>query len=145
MVRMVLAIAAGFIGWSILWVGSDQILRSLSPDWYGAHQYGLETAMFNTTPFPVDSTILAISIVRSIVISVMAGFLTAFIAGENRRAPLFLGVILLLFGIFVQATQWNYIPIWYHVIFLVLLVPMTVLGGRLKTASADQGPEPNPE
>ena len=145
MVKMVLAIAAGFIGWSILWVGSDQILRSLSPDWYGAHQYGLETAMFNTTPFPVDSTILMISIVRSIVISVMAGFLTAFIAGENRRAPLFLGVILLLFGAVVQATQWNYIPLWYHVIFLVLLVPMTVLGGRLKTVAADHVPEADPE
>ncbi len=136
MVRIILGVVAGFIAWSIMWVGTDQVLRNLSPEWYGAQQAGLETAMYNTTPFEVDSTILIISIFRSIIFSLMAGFLAAFVAGENRRSPLWLGLLLLVFGIFVQAFSWNYVPLWYNLIFLVLLVPMTVLGGRLKSASA---------
>ena len=133
MVRIVLGIVAGFIAWSVLWVGTDQVLRSASPEWYGAHQYGMEAAVFNTEPFEVDTNILLISLFRSIIFSIAAGFLAAFIAGENRRSPLWLGILLLAFGLFVQATVWNYIPLWYHLIFLALLVPMTVLGGRLKT------------
>ena len=56
----------------------------------------------------------------------------AFIARGNRNAPLGLGILLFLFGAMVQAMAWNYIPIWYHVIFLALLIPMSILGGRLK-------------
>ncbi len=137
MVRIILAVIVGFLAWSILWVGTDSVLRSLSPDWYGAHQAGLESAMTNTTPFAVDSTILIISLIRSIIISLMAGFLTAVIAGENRRSTLWLGILLFLVGGFVQAMAWNYIPVWYHVLFLGLLIPSTILGGWLrKPASA---------
>ncbi len=132
MVRIILAVIVGFLAWSILWVGSDSVLRALSPDWYGAHQYGLEKAMTNTTPFPVDQTILIISLIRSIIISLMAGFLTAVIAGENRRSTFWLGILLFLFGGFVQAMTWNYIPVWYHLLFLGLLIPATILGGWLK-------------
>jgi hypothetical protein len=132
MIRSVLAVIAGFVAWTILWLGSDQVLRSMSPDWYGAHQFGLERAIFNTEPFAVDSSILMISLGRSISFSIMAGFLSAFIAGENRKSPLWLGILLLVFGLFFQVSVWNYLPIWYHLLFLALLVPMAVLGGKLK-------------
>lgn len=135
MVRIILGVVAGFIVWSILWVGSDQVLINLSRDWYGAHQHGFENAIINGQPFSADTTILVLHILRSIVFSLMAGFLAAFIANENRRAPLFLGVLLLLFGIMVQVMVWNYLPVWYHIVFLALLVPMTLIGGRLKSAS----------
>lgn len=137
MVRIILAAVAGFIAWSILWVGSDQVLMSVMPDWYGAHQLGFERAMTNKEAFTPDTTILIMHIVRSIVISIMSGFLAAIIAGENRRSTLILGVLLLLFGIFVEAMAWNYLPLWYHLVFLALLIPMTVLGGRLKTSTTN--------
>ena len=133
MVRIILGVIAGFIAWSIIWVGSDQVLISASKDWYGAHQYAFQNAMINETAFTPDNTILIMHLVRSIITSLMAGFLAAFVAGENRKAPLALGILLLVFGLMVQMMAWSYLPIWYHVIFLGLLVPVTVAGGRLRS------------
>ena len=132
MLRVILGIVAGFIAWSILWVGSDQLLQTLSPEWYGAHQVAFQKAMFNKTEFTPDSTILILNLIRSVIISIMSGFLAAFIARGNRNAPLGLGILLLAFGLLVQVVAWGYMPLWYHVVFLALLIPMTMLGGRLK-------------
>ena len=136
MVRIILAVIAGFIAWSILWVGSDQVLISISPDWYGAHQHAFERAFTNKTLFEANTTILFMHLVREILITLAAGYLTAVIARENSRSTLVLGVLLLLFGIGVQAMAWNYIPVWYHVIFLLLLIPLTVAGGKLRNKFA---------
>jgi len=138
MLKIVLGVIAGFVAWSILWVGSDQVLMTVSPMWYGAHQLKFALAMANQEPFNADSTILVMHVVRSIIISIMSGFLAAFIAGENRRAPLALGVLLLLFGLMVEVMVWSYLPVWYHLLFLALLIPMTVLGGKLKKVPAMQ-------
>ena len=134
MLRVILGIVVGFIVWSVLWVGSDQLLQNLSPAWYGAHQLAFEKAMFNKTEFTPDNTILILRLVLSILFSIMSGFLAAVIAKGNRNAPIGLGILLLAVGIFFQAMVWNYMPIWFHVVFLALLIPMTILGGRLKTA-----------
>ena len=135
MVRIILGVIAGFVAWSIIWVGSDQVLMSVWPDWYGAHQLAFQRAMFNKAAFDPDRTILVMHLCRSVVISVMSGFLAAVVAGENRKAPLALGILLLIFGAMVQAMAWNYIPVWYHITFLFLLVPTTLLGGRLKSSA----------
>jgi hypothetical protein len=133
MVRLILAVVAGFAVWTILWLGSDQVLINASKDWYGAHQYAFETAMLNATPFTPDTTILLMHLARSVIISLMAGFLAAVVARENKKAPLALGIVLFLFGLMIQIMAWNYLPIWYHAIFLLLLIPMTVIGGRLRS------------
>ena len=132
MLRVILGVIAGFIAWSILWVGSDQVLMSVNPDWYGAHQLAFQKAMFNKTEFTPDNTILIMHLVRAAIITLMSGFLAAFIARGNRNAPLGLGILLLVVGVRVEAMAWNYAPIWYHLIFLGLLLPMSILGGRLK-------------
>ena len=131
MVRIILGVIAGFIAWSIVWVGSDQIMMQ-SMHWYAEHQANFRMAMFNKTAFEPDGTVLVMNIVRSVVTSLLAGFIAALVAGESRRSTLWLGVILLLVGIMVEATAWNYLPIWYHLAFLVLLIPMTILGGKLR-------------
>jgi|SRR5690349_16388381 hypothetical protein len=132
MLKIVLGVIAGFVAWSVLWLGSDQLLIMASPGWYGIHQDDFQLAMVNQDAFKPDTTILIMHIVRSIIISIMSGFLAAFIAGENRKAPMILGVLLLAFGLMVEVMAWNYLPIWYHLIFLVLLIPFTVLGGKIK-------------
>lgn len=132
MFKMVLGVIVGFVAWSILWVGSDQVLILASPNWYGAHQQSIEIAMVNGEPFSPDQTILLLSLARGIIISVMSGFLAAFIAGENKRTPLILGVMLLVVGILVEAMAWNYLPIWYHIVFLLMIIPATLFGGKLK-------------
>lgn len=135
MIRIILGVVAGFIAWSIIWVGSDQVLMTLSKEWYGRHQFELEKALFNGTPFMADSTIMIIGLGRSIAASLMAGFLAAFVAKENSKTPLILGIVLLVVGVMVQAMVWSYQPLWYHLSFLILLIPVTVIGGRMKSAS----------
>jgi hypothetical protein len=77
-------------------------------------------------------TILLMHLGRAAIITIMAGFIAAVVAGENRKTPIALGVLLLIFGAAVQAYAWSYIPIWYHIIFLGLLIPLTILGGKMK-------------
>ena len=134
MVRVILGVVAGFIAWSILWVGSDQVLIG-TIGWYGEHQRAFEKAMTNGDAFTADNTALAMNVVRSVIFSIMSGFLAAFISKENGRSPLILGILLLLFGLGVEITAWEFLPVWYHVVFLILLIPMTMLGGKLKKAN----------
>lgn len=130
--RIILGVIVGFIAWSILWVGGDEVIAMLSPDWYGVHKLAFEKAAFNKTPFETNGTILVLNLIRSMFTSLLSGYLAAFVANENRRTTLILGVLLLAVGIAVQATVWSMIPIWYHLIFLILLIPMTQAGGKLK-------------
>ena len=46
-----------------------------------------------------------------------------------------LGFLLLALGVLKAALSWPYVPIWYHVIFTALLLPMTMMGGKLKTTT----------
>jgi len=62
---------------------------------------------------------------------VMAGALAALVAGENSRSPLVVGLVLLALGILKAVMSWQYVPIWYHIIFTAILLPMAVLGGKL--------------
>ncbi len=132
MLRMIFGVLAGFIVWSILWIGSDQLLAVISPDRYGAHQNAFQAAIETGQHFAADPVLLVSHIVRAILITAIAGFVTAAVAGENRRSALILGIVLLIFGVAVQLSVWSYLPLWYHLIFLALLLPMSVLGARLK-------------
>jgi hypothetical protein len=135
MVRIVLGVIAGFFAWSIVWVGSEKILSAIWPEWYGAHQLVFEAAVANGGQFTADTTILLMNIVRGSIISVMSGFLAALIAGENKRSPLVLGFLLVAFGLLIVVLSWPYVPIWYHIIFTALLIPMTIMGSKLKTTT----------
>jgi hypothetical protein len=132
MVRIILGVIVGFVAWSILWGGGDEVLARVSPDWYGAQRLAFEKAAFNKTSFDADPMILLFHLLRSVVTSLISGYLAAVVANENKRTTLILGVLLLIVGVIVQATVWNLLPIWYHLSFLVLLIPVTIAGGKLK-------------
>ena len=76
-----------------------------------------------------------VNLLRSFFTSLMAGYIAALVAGEFKRSTLILGVILIAVGVFVEYTFWNLAPAWYHILFVVFLLPMTVLGGRLRRAN----------
>ena len=122
MLRIFLGIIVGFVVWSILWVGIDAVLRAV---WSGYDE--------SVKAMTFSSTMLMISLVLSAFCSIVAGFVAALIARENLRSPLILGMLLLIFGIFVQISVWDKIPLWYNLAFWILLIPMTILGGRLRT------------
>jgi hypothetical protein len=131
MVRIVVGVIAGFFAWAIAWFGSEKILSAIWPEGFGAHQRAFEAAISNGGPFTADTTLLLTHIVLGSIVSVMSGFLAALIAGGNNRAPLILGFLLLAFGILKAVLSWAYVPLWYHVLFTGLLIPLTILGGKL--------------
>ena len=135
MVRIVVGVIAGFFAWAIAWFGGEKILSAILPEAFGAHQRAFQAAIENGGQFTADTTLLLMHIALGSIVSLMSGFLAALIAGENRRAPLVLGFLLVAFGLLKVVLSWPYVPIWYHVIFTALLIPMTIMGGRLKTAT----------
>lgn len=132
MLRIILAAIVGFVIWSVLWLGSEKALSALSPGWLGANQAAFEAAVSKGGDYTPDTSILILNIVRGSIVSVVTGFIAALIAGENRRTPWILGTMLVAFGLLVVVMSWKYIPVWYHVVFTLLLVPMTWVGARLK-------------
>jgi hypothetical protein len=131
MVQIALGVIAGFFAWLIVWVGSEKTFSAIWPEGFGAHQRAFQAAIENGGQFTADTTLLLVHLVLGAIVSVMAGYLAALIAGENMRAPLVLGILLLALGVLKAVLSWPYAPVWYHVIFAALLIPMTFLGGKL--------------
>jgi len=134
MVRIVLGVIAGFFAWLIVWVVSEKVLSALWPA-FGVHQRAFEEVVKNGGQFTANTTMLLTHIVVGSLIAVMSGFLAALVARGNKRAPLILGILLLALGVLKVVLSWPYVPIWYHVIFTAILLPMAVVGGKLKTTS----------
>jgi hypothetical protein len=89
------------------------------------HYHQAETA-FNFT-FTMKLARLALGAVSSLA----AGFVAAWIGNGRMRAAMLTGAILL--GLFVpnHYLLWSKFPVWYHLTFLLSLVPLTLLGGAL--------------
>lgn len=120
MLRSLASIAAGFITWTVLFLGSNRLL-----EWAFPSSIEIEEATSGTGMLLV---ILALSIVFSIV----AGWVTFKV--DRVRAlgsSLALGALLLAVGIFVQLQYWTILPLWYHLSFLGALIPAVLLGYRL--------------
>ncbi len=132
MLRIILGVVAGFIVWSIVWVGLDTILSAISPDWFGRIFNEFQNAASRGETFTPPVSVSLYLVFQSVLCSLLAGLTAALIAKENRKSTLALGILLLATGIFVEASNWQYFPIWYHVLFLLLLIPATVSGGRLR-------------
>ena len=130
MVRIILSVIVGFIAWMILWIGSEQILSAIWPVEFGAHQRAFQEAIEKGGPFTADTRMLLIHIVLGTIVSALAGFLAALIAGENKRGPLALGLLLLAIGLLKAVMSWRLVPMWYHFAFTTLLLPMAMVGGR---------------
>jgi hypothetical protein len=135
MLRIVLGIIGGFFAWLILWVGIEKILSSVLPEWYGAPQSAFQNALENGGKFTAETRLLLSHIIIGSIVSLISGFLAALIAGENTRAPLIVGFLLLAVGLLKVVMSWPYVPIWYHIAFTALLLLMAIAGGKLKTAT----------
>ena len=134
MLRIVLGVIGGFFAWLIVWVGVEKILSAIWPA-FGVHQRAFEEAVKNGGQFTAETGALLTHIVLGSILSVVAGSLTALIAGENAREPLVLGFVLLALCILKAVMSWQYVPLWYHVIFTAMLLPMAILGGKLITTT----------
>ena len=121
MLRSILAVIAGFASWTVLWLSSNQLL------------FRLFRSKFDDQMMSSDTGLLAAILALSVLFSIVAGWITAAVA---KRSPiphtLALGAVQLAVGIFVQSMVWDQMPLWYHLVFLTLLVPGNVVGGWLR-------------
>lgn len=126
MQRNLLALVAGFVTWTVVFLGGNQITLAL---------FSARVAEDGTTSDPV---VLLPTLLLSCLASLAAGWITAKLAvlGQGVRLGWIQGGLLLVVGIFVQASVWSSMPVWYHLLFLALLVPITVAGAKLGTPSA---------
>jgi hypothetical protein len=133
MLRIGLGVIVGFFAWGLIWFGGETVLSSVWPA-FGEHQAAFQSAIENGGTFTANSTMLLTHVVLATVVSLIAGFLSALIAGENKRAPLILGFLLVGLGLLKAAMSWQLVPVWYHVLFTAVLLPMAIVGGRLRAS-----------
>lgn len=120
MMRATVGVIVGYALWSVIWLGGSWIFFSAAGEAIGAGQ-----AYTATGP-------LVATIGLSVVCSLVAGVSTARLTRPNsRRAAWIVGGLLLATGIMVQAGSWDLLPVWYHLTFLVLLIPVTLAGEKL--------------
>lgn len=133
MLRIALGVVVGLFAWVIIWFGSETTLSAVWPA-FGEHQAAFQAAIENGSEFTANASFLIVHIFVALVVSLIAGLSSTLISGENKRAPLIVGFLLLAMGLLKAVMSWPLVPIWYHILFTALLVPMAVIGGRLKTS-----------
>jgi len=119
MLRIILGVVAGIVAWLLLVFVGGLIIRATWPEY-------VAVAEAMTFTLPMLLTRLALSAIAL----VMAAWATAMIARKSV-APLTLGIVLLVFFIPNHINLWSKFPVWYHLTFLVTLVPLSILGGRI--------------
>ena len=131
MKRLVLAAIAGFLVWSALWLlGNLGALGPLFPE---------STAAFGRAEPVTHGPYLFLALGLSIACSLLAGWLCARLARERSLAAvLTLGLLLLVTGIAVQLSAWALMPVWYHLSFLILILPACLLGRLFAPGPASQ-------
>ena len=120
MVKSIVAIVAGFVAWTVIFLLGGMGISSA------------RAAVLDAEGYTTDTTTLLMYLVVSLLASVAGGFTVAKLAESVKmRHAQILGGILLAVGLIVQLSEWDRIPVWYNVLFLVLLVPITLMGARL--------------
>lgn len=120
MIMSILSIVAGYAVWTVLFLGGSAGIRSVMASSHDAAGYTSDIAALLTY------------LVLSMIASVAAGYVTAKVSKVKvKRDSLILAGALLATGIPVQISSWSLIPIWYNLAFLVMLVPLTILGSTL--------------
>jgi hypothetical protein len=122
---------AGFFAWVLLWVGGERLVSAVGPDWFGPQQLAFQAAIEHGGAFTADTRLLLVHLILGSIVSLLSGFVAALVAGENRRAPMVLGVLLVALGVLKAVLSWPYVPLWYHAGFTALLMPMAMLGAAL--------------
>ncbi len=115
--RDILAVVAGFTVWTACWLAYNAALR----------EFGL-LPQEDTSPIG-SVTPLLVLLIGSSLFSLAAGYVAAWVSDSSGYVvALILGAVLVGVGAFVQSRVWKLMPVWYHLSFLLLLVPATLAG-----------------
>jgi len=127
MLRNILGVVAGLVSWLIVAAIAGFILRASWPEY---------VAVADSMNFTLPMMIARLSIGALATLS--AGFVIALIA-RSSIAPLIGGVVLLIAFVPQHVMLWDKFPLWYHLTFLLSLVPLSYAGGRIRPALTTRG------
>jgi hypothetical protein len=123
MKRLILGTLLGFLVWSVLWLVANNVLFA-------------DAAASAAAGDAITDVGTLLSILAASVVCSLAGGITSAKLGRDRArgAVIANGGLLLIVGILVQLSVWSTMPVWYHLSFLALLIPATIVGGRFVPA-----------
>jgi hypothetical protein len=119
------SIIAGLVTWAIVVTLLNFGLRAAIPGYHAAEA---------TLQFTLAMKIGRLA--EAAITSVAAGAVVGLIAPSRKWAPWATGLIILAMFLPVHVKLWTNFPIWYHLSFLVPLVPLVALGAFLARSSA---------
>jgi len=120
MKRPVAAFLIALVVWALLVSLLDRLLRLTLAGYAAA-----EPAMHFTLGMMIAR--LAIAAITSVVAGAVAGR----IAPRSRRTAFAVGAVLLIVFVPGHVRIWSLFPIWYHLTFLLTLIPLVMIGARL--------------
>ena len=125
MAKGILGVVAGLLAFMAVVFVAGIIMRGAWPDYAR-----VADAMTFTLPMMIARlTIGALA-------TIAAGLVTAAIAKPSTLVRLVPGLLLLAAFIPQHIMLWAKFPVWYHLTFLLSLVPLTYLGGRAVSREA---------
>lgn len=120
MKRSILACLAGLLTWVVVVSVINRVLRLSLPNY---------TAAEHTLQFTLGMKWARL--LMAIVTSVLAGAVTGWISRPGRWAPLIVGSLVLVMFLPVHIGIWSKLPVWYHLTFLLTIIPAVLVGARL--------------
>ena len=120
MKRSILACIAGLLTWIVVVSVINRLLRLSLPNY---------TVAEHTLQFTL--TMKWARLVMAIVTSLVAGAVTGWISPQSRWAPWILGGVVLAMFLPVHIAIWSKLPVWYHLTFLLTIIPAVVVGALL--------------
>ena len=125
MARGILGVVGGLVAFMAVVAVAGIIMRGAWPEYAR-----VADAMTFTLPMMIARlTIGALA-------TIAAGLVTAAIAKRSTLVRLAPGLLLLAAFIPQHIMLWEKFPVWYHLTFLLSLVPLTYLGGRAVSREA---------
>lgn len=122
------------IVWLVAVVAGEQFLSLLLPKQFGAPQAAFQDAIENGTAFVPYGLHLVLHVALAVIACLMAGFVAAKVSNHIKYAPITLGCVLLCIGLLKAGLTWQLVPVWYHVAFTGLLMPVTFVGAAILPA-----------
>ena len=119
--KTVAAVIVGLVTWILVATILNFPIRAWWP-----HYHEAETAFSFTLGMKLARLALGTAA------SLCSGYVAAWITNGDRRAAMYLGILLLALFIPNHYLLWDKFPIWYHLTFLISLLPLTLLGAMLK-------------
>jgi hypothetical protein len=120
MARDILGVIAGLAVWIAIAGVAGPIMRGAWPEY-------ASVADAMTFTLPMMFARLAIGALATL----GAGWVTAVIARRSMLARVITGLLLLVAFVPQHIMLWNKFPVWYHMTFLISLVPLAYLGGQI--------------